>query len=146
MRQNTGAAILFAVLLFGCGAAAGVLAHRYFVGAEASTRTPAEDFRQHYMAEMRSKLDLTPAQVSQLETILDQTKAKYKAVREQYHPAMLRIKNEQISEVKSILTPQQVPLYERLVAEHERRGKEQEERDRQQEQKREAARHAHAGQ
>jgi len=81
-----------------------------------------------------------------LELILDETKAKYRAVREQSHPAMLKIKQEQVDRVKSILTPKQVPVYERLVAEREQRFKEQEERDRREERKREAAHRAQAGQ
>ena len=57
---------------------------------------------------------------------------------------MLKIKNEHISKVKSILTPDQVPAYEKLVAERERRAKDQEERDRLEEQKRAAARASQA--
>jgi hypothetical protein len=48
---------------------------------------------------------------------------------------MVTIRNEQIERVKSILTPAQVPAYERLVAEREQRTKEQEERDRKEEQR-----------
>lgn len=118
-----------AVLLFCCGAAVGALAHRYYASTTVSAKT-AEDFRHRYVSEMRSKLSLTPSQVSQLETILDETKGKFKAVRDSYHPAMLKIKEEQVSRVKSILTPQQIPIYERLVAEREQRMKTEEERDR----------------
>jgi hypothetical protein len=88
---------------------------------------------------MQSKLKLTPDQVSRLEAILDDTKAQFKAVRDSYRPAMLKIKGEQISRVKSILTPQQVPIYEQMVADHERRAREQDERERQEDQRREAA-------
>ena len=105
----------------------------------------AEDFRQRYVNEMQSRLKLTPAQMSRLEAILDDTKAKVKAVRDSYHPAMLKIKEEQISRVKSILTPQQIPAYEQLVADRERRAREQEERDRQEEQRRAAARQSGVG-
>ena len=83
---------------------------------------------------------MTPAQVAQLEAILDDTKAKVKALRDLYHPQMLKIKQEQINRVKSILTPEQIPAYEQLVAERERRAKDQEERDRNAEHKRAAAR------
>ncbi|MDQ2711285.1 MAG: hypothetical protein M3Y24_03445 [Acidobacteriota bacterium] len=138
MKRNQWPAILFALLLFCCGAAAGALAHRYFAISTVNAKS-AEDFRQRYMSEMKSKLNLTPTQVSQLEVILDQTKEKYRAVREQYRPAMLKVKNEQTSRVKSILTAEQIPAYEQLVAEREQRFREQEERDRLAGQKREAA-------
>jgi regulator of protease activity HflC (stomatin/prohibitin superfamily) len=141
MKRNQWAAALLPILLFLSGAVVGALAHRYYAETVVSART-AEDFRQHYVSEMKSKLNLTPEQVSQLEKILDETKARYKAVRDEYHPAMLKIKNEQISRVKAILTPEQVPVYEQLVAERERRATEQEARERKQEQEREARRRA----
>jgi hypothetical protein len=114
------------------------LAHRYYSATVVNAKS--EDLRQHYLSEMRSKLGLTATQVNQLEAIMDETKAKTRAVRNQYRPEMLRIRNEQISRVKSILTPQQVPIYEQLVAEHERHGREQDERDRKEEEKRAAMR------
>jgi hypothetical protein len=91
-------------------------------------------------------LKLSASQVSQLETILDETKARYKAVRDTYHPAMLKIKNEQIARVKAMLTPNQVPAYEQMVAEHEQRAREQEERDHQEELHRKAEHQAHPSQ
>ena len=139
MKANQWSAALLAFLLFCCGVAAGVLGHRYY-SATVVNASRGEDMRQRYLSEMRSRLGLTPAQVTQLESIMDDTKAKTKAVREQYRPEMLKIRNEQISRVKSILTPQQIPAYEQLVSEHERRAHEQEERDRKEEQKRAVSR------
>ena len=135
MKRNQMTAVLVAILLFCGGAAVGALAHRFYTASSVSARS-AEDFRQRYVSEMRSTLHLTPDQVSSLETILDDTKAKFKAIRDSYHPAMLKIKQEQISRVKSILTPQQIPAYERLVAQREQRAREQEQREHRQEQNR----------
>ena len=120
------------MLLFFCGVAVGALGHRYYSVSSVSAKGSSEAFRHHYVSEMESRLNLTPAQLIQLEGILDDTKTKYKTVRDSYHPAMLKIKEEQVSRVKSILTPEQVPLYIQLVAERERRAKDQEERDRHQ--------------
>jgi Spy/CpxP family protein refolding chaperone len=129
MKRNQWTAVFVAVLLFCCGAAVGALAHRYYASTTISAKT-AEDFRHYYVSEMRSKLSLTPSQVTQLEAILDDTKAKFKAVRDSYRPAMLKIKEQQIRDVKSILTPQQIPMYERLVAEREQHLKAEDERKR----------------
>ena len=130
-KRNQWTALLLALCIFGCGLAAGVLAHRYYSETVVSAKTSAANFRQQYMAEMESKLHLSPAQITSLHAILDETKAKAKAVRERYHPEMVQIKQEQISRVTSILTAQQVPVYEQLVAERERRARAQEDRDRQ---------------
>jgi Spy/CpxP family protein refolding chaperone len=138
MKRNQWSAVLLAILLFCCGVAVGALAHRYYSATVVNAK--GEDLRQHYLSEMSSKLGLTSAQVSQLEAIMDETKAKTRAVRDQYRPEMLKVRNEQINRVKSILTPQQIPTYEQLVAERERRAREQEEHDRKEEQKRAAMR------
>lgn len=124
MKRNQWAAALLAVLLFCCGGAVGVLGERYY-----NARDNNNDSKTHYINEMRSHLKLTPAQVTLLEGVLDTDRAQYKAVRDAYRPQMLKIRAQHIGRVKAILTAQQIPVYEQLVAEHERRAREQEERD-----------------
>jgi Spy/CpxP family protein refolding chaperone len=141
MKRNQWAALALAAILFICGAAVGALANHLYEGRTVSAKN-AEDFRERYVTEMQTRLKLTPVQVDQLENILDDTKAKVKTVRDSYHPQMLKIKEEQIARVKSILTPAQIPAYDQLVAEREKRARDQEERDRQEEQRRAAARKA----
>jgi hypothetical protein len=120
MRRNQWLALGLAVLLFVCGLVAGVLADRYFTEETVNAKT-AENFRHHYTNEMPAKLNLSPQQVARLDVILDETKAKYKAVRDEYRPEMVKIKNEQIERVKSRLTSAQVPEDEKLVAAREKR-------------------------
>jgi hypothetical protein len=144
MKRNQWKAALLALLLFCCGVAVGALAQRYYIVTEVKAKT-AEGSRDRYLSEMKSRLKLTPTQLSQLETILDDTKSRVKAVRDSYHPAMVKIHNEHVSRVKSILTPEQIPAYDRLLAEREQKAKAQEERDRQEEQRRAAARAAKPG-
>lgn len=131
-KRNNLPAVLLAILLFGLGATVGALAHRYYSPTTVMARSP-ETFRKEYIAEMRSRLALTTEQEARLQTILDRTKAEIKAVHERSHPEMMRIKQEQVTQVKAILTPSQLPAYEKLVAERERRSREQEERDRREE-------------
>ena len=142
-KRNQWAAGALAFLLFSCGIAVGALGHRYYTATVVSA---SDEWRKHYVDEMRTKLSLTSKQVDSLETILDETKAKYKAVRDEYRPAMLAVKEEQIRRVKAILEPTQVPPYDRLLAEREQKAKEQEERDRAREQREAAARAALAAQ
>ena len=128
MQRNQLAAAAYAVSLFIGGAAVGALGHRYYVGTSVSAAT--EVARHRYLEEMHDRLKLTPAQMTQLGTILRETKAKTHAVRDTIQPQMLQIKKDHIERVKSILTPEQIPEYEKLVAEREQRSREQEERDR----------------
>jgi hypothetical protein len=128
MQRNQLAAAGFAALLFAGGAAVGALGHRYYAAGSVSASSDAA--RHRYVQEMQDRLKLSPAQLSQLETILHETKAKTRAVRDSYQPQMLKIKQDHIQRVKAILTPEQIPAYEKLVAEREQRSREQEERDR----------------
>ena len=136
-RGNQGIAWLLAVLLFSSGALVGSLTHRYLVSN--SVVNASDVMRKRYVDEMQSRLSLTPTQVKQLEAILDDTKAKYKAVREAYRPAMLEVKGQQIQRVKSILSARQVPIYEQLLADREKQSKEQDEREKKREQQQAAS-------
>ena len=143
MKREKWTGLALAALLFFGGAAVGALANRYYTTTTVSAKT-SETYRHRYVAEMESKLKLTTAQVKQLEAIMDDTKAKYKAVRDSYKPAILQVKNQHVQEVKSILTAQQIPEYEKLLSERERRAREQDERERRDEQRRAAEHKAQA--
>jgi hypothetical protein len=143
MKREKWTGLALATLLFFGGAAVGVLANRYYTTTAVSAKT-SETYRHRYVAEMESKLRLTTAQVKQLEVIMDETKAKYKAVRDSYKPAILQVKNEHVQEVKSILTAQQIPAYEKLLSERERRAREQDEQERRDERRRAAEHKAQA--
>jgi len=135
MRREKWTGVALAALLFFGGAVAGVLANRYYTTTTVSAKT-SETYRNRYVAEMESKLKLTTAQVKQLEVIMDDTKAKVKAIRDSYKPAILQVKNAHVQEVKSILTVQQIPGYEQLLSERERRAREQDEQEHRDEQRR----------
>jgi hypothetical protein len=143
MTREKWTGVALAALLFFGGAAVGVLANRYYTTTTVSAKT-SETYRHRYVLEMESKLKLTTAQVKQLEVIMDDTKAKYKAVRDSYRPAILQVKNQHVQEVKSILTAQQIPGYEQLLSERERRAREQDEQERRDEQRRAAEHKAQA--
>jgi hypothetical protein len=135
MNSNKTKAALFALLLFGLGTAVGALGHRYYTATTVNANTNAQDFRHTYVAEMQTKLKLNPRQVAQLQVILDDTKEKWKAMRESHHPEMVQIKDDQVTKVKSILSAQQATQYEAMVAEREQHAKEQEEHDKQEDQR-----------
>jgi hypothetical protein len=132
MNTNKVKAALFAVLLFAFGAAAGALGHRYYAATVVSAKT-AEEYRSRYISEMQTKLKLDQHQVDQLQVILDDTKAKFRAARESHHPEMVRIKDEQVARVKALLSAEQTKQYEAIVAEREQHAKEQDDHDRQEE-------------
>lgn len=130
MNSNKAKAVLFAVLLFAAGSTVGALGHRYYT---ANVANAAEDFREKYIREMRTKLKLNQHQVDQLQVILDETKDKFRAARESHHPEMVKIKDDQLTKVKAMLSPDQAKQYEAMVAEREQKFKDQDDRDRQEE-------------
>lgn len=134
MKRNQWAAALFALILFCCGIAAGVLADRYYdIEAVAAKANSPENARKHYIADMRSRLNLTPTQVGQLENIIDETDAQFRAVREKCHPEMVQVHREHVAHIKAILTARQIPIYDQMVKERQeqaRKKREQENRPR----------------
>jgi hypothetical protein len=143
MKRNQWSAGLLALLLFGTGAAVGALGHRYYAASAVLANVPSDDLRHRYISDMTSRLSLTSKQVGQVEDILDNTKSRFREAHETCRPAIAKVKEEQIAEIKSILTARQIPLYEQLLAERERHAREQELRERQTEEREKAAREAH---
>lgn len=131
-------ALASALVIFAMGLVAGVLAHRLYV---ANSVNASDDWRTRYVNEMHARLKLTPQQVDKLNDILDDTRVKVRSVRDRYKPEMLKIKQDQIEEIRTMLTSQQAAQYGRMVTEQEERAKEQDARNRALESERAAERH-----
>ncbi|MFZ0595179.1 MAG: hypothetical protein WAM39_32250 [Bryobacteraceae bacterium] len=128
MKRTQLIALALGIIIFSMGAATGVLAHRLYV---ANTVSASEDWRVRYVNEMHSRLKLTNVQVDKLNDILDDTRAKVRTVKDEYKPEMLKIKDDQVARIRSMLNPEQAAAYSRIVAEQEQKAKEQDARDRQ---------------
>lgn len=123
MRNRNIAAAVFAVLLFGCGVATGVLGDRYYTMKVVHARPSADMLRQRYSDDLKRRLHLTPEQVGRLNTVLDQTHDRFKRFRDEHRSEFERINQEQIDAVRNLLTPEQQPEYDKMVAEREQRRK-----------------------
>jgi hypothetical protein len=120
-NKQLGAAVL-AILLFLCGAAAGVLGDRYYSMKVVRAHPTTDTLRARYVDEMKSRLHLTPDQVRRLDVILDQTHDKFRAFREEHRAEFERIVQDQIASVRTLLTPEQIPEYDKLVSERQQHG------------------------
>lgn len=127
MKRTQLIAFGLGVIIFSMGAATGVLAHRLYV---ANTVSASEDWRVRYINEMHSRLKLSNLQVDKLNDILDDTRVRVRAVKDEYKPEMLKIKDDQVARIRSMLTPEQASVYTRIVAQQEQKAKEQDARDR----------------
>jgi hypothetical protein len=123
MRNKQIAAALFAVLLFAGGVTVGVLGDRYYSMKVVHARPAADVLRQHYVDEMRSRLRLSDDQLTRLNVVLDQTHARFKAFREEHKQEFDHIGQEQTNAVRALLTAQQLPEFEKMVAEREHHRK-----------------------
>jgi len=130
-RKNLPIAFYLA-LVFVSGYVVGALGYRTYNPPTARTvsapqqRPSPNELKQQYLDESRSRLSLTDDQVAKLSAILDQTDARFHEVRQQENQRIRQIGEEHYQRVRTILTPEQLPKYEKLHEEREAKAKEQE--------------------
>jgi Spy/CpxP family protein refolding chaperone len=115
-------------LVFVSGAVVGALGYRTSnppTARTVSAPAPPGDWRKQYMEESKARLDLTDDQVGKLKTIMDDTEARFREARERENQEIRQIRDEHITQVRMLLTPEQLPKYEKLHAEREARSKQQ---------------------
>ncbi|MBM3811460.1 MAG: hypothetical protein FJW20_07465 [Acidimicrobiia bacterium] len=118
------AAYLF--LTFGSGAAVGALGFWLYTTRSVSASTQRfspEEYRQRYLQEMETRLNLSPDQLQKLNTILDATRALYREVADKHKPEFEAIQQHQIAQVRAILKPEQQAAYKEFLAEREKKKK-----------------------
>jgi hypothetical protein len=123
---------MFAVFASGiCVGAFGY--HSYTVKTVAATtgtqppkRTP-EEWRKIYVEELRSRLQLDGKQITDLNTILDDTRSQFHALknRQKQEADQLReqIRSDQTNKVRAMLKPEQRDEYEKFRDERDRKMK-----------------------
>jgi hypothetical protein len=123
MRRPGFAAALYVVLVFVSGAVVGIFGDRLYtaktVSASVNIPKPA-DWRKKYVGEITERVHLTPAQVTELGTILDDTQNKYHEEHERSKQQLAQFHTEQVQKVHDILSPAQLPDYEKFLAEREK--------------------------
>lgn len=123
MRRPGVAAALYVVLVFLSGALVGIFGDRLYTAkaviANVNATKPA-DYRKKYVDDMTKRLRLTPQQVSELGTILDDTRNKFHEEHDRSKQQLAQIHAEQVQKIHEILVPSQVPEYEKFRAEREK--------------------------
>jgi hypothetical protein len=112
-------------LVFLAGVGAGFLGHSYYGESHASAKGPGrpspEEMRRAYLQEMTTRLKLDGTQSKDLETILDDTRAQFREMREKHRPEMKAIQDQQVQRIDAILNAQQKAEYSKMREERERR-------------------------
>jgi hypothetical protein len=131
-RKNLPIAF-YLLLVFVSGSVVGALGYRTYNpptarSVSAPQRPSASEVRQQYLEESRSRLGLTDDQVAKLSVILDQTNVRFHEVRQIENEKIRQIGEDHYQRVRTILTPEQLPKYEKLHEERTAKAKQQEKR------------------
>lgn len=133
MKRNTLSTALYISLVFLSGGVVGGFAHRLYMVNSVYTGQDSvpkpDEWRRKNVDEMRSRLSLSDAQITQLTTILDTTKERFHNVKVKFdkeakklrHPEMKAIQEDQIRQINGILSEQQRAEYEKLRIERDQR-------------------------
>ncbi len=126
MKRAGFPVVMYIALVFASGLLVGGFSyHLYSVNRpERHRQRPGpEDFRRRYVQEMTTRLKLSPEQISSLEQILDQSRARFDEVRKKSWPEMRAIQTEQIARINAILNDTQRAEYAKMREERDRRMK-----------------------
>jgi hypothetical protein len=134
MKRSTTSAALWLLVVFLSGTAVGAVGYRLYTVKRVSAdvipppqkRLSPQEFRQNYIQELRSKLQLDDAQVQKLGAIMDETKISFDAEKRRSQAALKQIHDGQLASVRSILTDAQKPEFDKVHADREKHRKERE--------------------
>ena len=123
MLKSKWSAFLYLLLVFLSGALVGSFAHRFYmvntVTAVQPRRPDPEAVRRKIVADMRQQIKLDDQQVSQVEQILDQTRAEFHQMRDRQNAEGQAIHDKQIAAINGILREDQRPLYAQYRAQRD---------------------------
>jgi hypothetical protein len=124
MKLTRWTVALYMALVFACGGVVGAFAHRLYtvsgVSANVSQRNP-EEFRKRFMADMKARLQLNDDQAAKLDVIMDETRARFRDVREKFEPEMQKIREDQRQQISGLLSPSQQAEWQKIMDERQRR-------------------------
>jgi hypothetical protein len=126
MRLTRWTIALYMGLVFLCGGVVGAFAHRLYtvstVSANATTRNP-EEVRKRYLEDLKSRLKLTDDQVAKVNSVMDDTRMRFRATRATIEPEMRKIREDQQREIGELLSPDQQAEWQKISEERERNRK-----------------------
>ena len=124
IRRSNTATLVYLLVVFVSGAVVGGFANRLMTKpGNPNPPTPSRtELRKIYINDMRSRLHLTAAQVTQLQQIADATGKRM-------HETHQSIQDEHIQNVNAMLDNSQKAEYTKMRAEREKRRQEQDKKN-----------------
>ena len=140
MPKSRLSAFVYLFLVFAGGTAVGALGYRLYTvqavfsvspgGVRKSGAPDPEEVRKRQVAEMKDRVKLDDSQLVLYNQILDRTREDFHNMHDRMNTEGRAIHNRQVAEIKAMLRPDQLLVYEQLQAEHEaaRKRRQQQER------------------
>jgi|SRR5579862_1974438 len=127
MKLSRAAIALYVGLVFISGLVLGAFAERLYTASSvvAKQRPNPEELRKRIIAEYQTRLKLTPEQVAQVNSIMDETRTRMEETRRSMRPAYQRIHEEQVAKIRGILSADQQAEYDKLRKEREEQRQKQ---------------------
>ena len=135
--NNKSKARLIVVSVFVIGFAAGALSLNLYQQLNPSSKKDGQRGGAEFLIKrMNEEVGLKSDQQDQIKKILDETREKYRSVREEMEPAIKNfeprfnaVREESRNRIRALLTPEQLPKYEEMVSKHDKmREQEREQR------------------
>jgi len=137
MPKSKLSVFLSLLLVFFSGAVLGAFTHRLYMVksvlsngvAPAPNRRPdPEEFLRQRLSEMRNQVKVDDQQLQQIQQIYQQTREQFGQIHKKMSEEGRAIDANQVAMIKSVLRPDQIPLYDQLRARHENDRKREAER------------------
>jgi hypothetical protein len=135
MKLSRATIALYLGLVFACGGVVGFFANRLYTAATVTANanngknppTP-EEFRKWLVGQYQTRLKLSDDQIQKLNIILDETQAQIDAIHAQSDPQIDAVRQNQITRMNLMLSPEQQAEYEKMRQERLERQKQQKQR------------------
>jgi len=121
-------AVVSVILIFLLGGMAGALVMHSIDQKKIESIMKGESgmTREYIVTRLNRQLNLDPAQLEQLRHIVRETHAEMRSVRKQYRPQIEEILKRSQDKVRVILRPEQLEIFNKIVAEREKRHESEE--------------------
>jgi hypothetical protein len=133
MKLSRATIALYVGLVFACGGVVGFFANRLYtastVTANAKKNPPTpEEVRRYVVGQLQKRLSLTDDQMQKLNLILDESQAQVMAIHGQMDPQLDAVRQNQVTRMKLMLTPEQQVEYDKWRDERRERQKQDQQR------------------
>ncbi|MEO8052523.1 MAG: hypothetical protein ABI833_19105 [Acidobacteriota bacterium] len=124
MRLTRWTVAFYMALVFACGGVVGALGYRLYtvsgVSANVGQRNP-EEFRKRFTADMKARLQLSEDQATKLGAVMDETRMRFRDVRNKIEPEMQKIREDQRQRISELLSAGQEAEWQKIMEERQRR-------------------------